>query len=669
MSVDQPEPPDTPAPAATAPTESAGLPVSDRSEFEALREATLGQYDVAGELGRGGMATVYLAHDIALDRKVAVKVMSQVLNLGDGVERFKREAKTAASLSHPNIIPIYAVQHTQRLLYFVMKYVDGRSLDSIIRELGPLPIPMIQAILGQAASAFGYAHRRGVVHRDIKPGNILIDDEGWAVITDFGIAKVAEAEQLTGTGLSVGTPTYMSPEQVGALPVTGASDQYSLGVVAYEMLTGKPPFTGGGMMAMMYAHVHQAPAPIENVRPDCPEGLRAAVMRMLAKDPAERWSSVEDVIAAIGSPTLTPDDPTRSQLIAIAKTGQRRAIGVTTPKSPIPLMRTPVPLSSTPRTGAVATGAAGESGITARPVTGAVESGAAPSPNVAPPVAPVVVRRHSSALSLALAGGGLLVAIAAVAVAIRSRSGSGAAPADDTGAVPAGAVTAPPPVSPPPAEPQPAPPVPVASERQPESRAGARAKKAAAGKPGSVAKEKSPVAAPESAVAPGSAPAPASAQPAPESASSAVARPGPAAAPRGVSGGAALLGLPGAQSVVRSAGPSAGDKKAVEAAVRRYAAALDAANATQAQQVFPAMPGAQQSYLESFFGAGGRMRTDWKVSDIAVEGDRATARVRGTTRSTPGGGNASLDQLDARVTLERATDGWRLTSFGGPGGR
>ncbi|HET7600942.1 MAG TPA: serine/threonine-protein kinase, partial [Gemmatimonadales bacterium] len=293
--------------------------ISDPEELEALRSATLGYYDVIAELGRGGMATVYLAHEIALDRKVAIKVMSPQLALGDGVERFKREARTAASLSHPNIIPIYAVQHTDRLLYFVMKYVEGRPLDTIIRELGTLPIPMVQAILGQVASAFGYAHRHGVVHRDIKPGNILIDDEGWAVVTDFGIAKVSESEQLTTTGLAVGTPTYMSPEQVMAQPVTGASDQYSLGVVAYEMLVGKAPFHGGGTMAMMYAHVHQPPPPIE--RPDCPAELREAVMRMLAKVPDERWPSVEDAVSAIGAPPLNYDDPTRSQLIALARTG------------------------------------------------------------------------------------------------------------------------------------------------------------------------------------------------------------------------------------------------------------------------------------------------------------------------------------------------------------
>jgi len=653
MTADQPEPPAAPL----APVEPA-LPVSDREEFAALRASTLGDYDVAGELGRGGMATVYLAHDIALDRKVAIKVMSQVLSLGDGVERFKREAKTAASLSHPNIIPIYAVRHSERLLYFVMKYVDGRSLDSIIRELGPLPIPMVQAILGQSASAFGYAHRRGVVHRDIKPGNILIDDEGWAVVTDFGIAKVSEAEQLTGTGLSVGTPTYMSPEQVAAQPVTGASDQYSLGVVAYEMLTGKPPFTGGGMMAMMYAHVHQAPAPLESVRPDCPEGLRAAVMRMMAKDPAERWPSVEDVIAAIGSPTLTPDDPTRSQLIAIAKTGQRRAIGVSTPKSPIPLMRTPAPLSSTPRTGAVPIGAAD-----------ATASGTTESPTDAAAAPLTIVRRHSSPLSLALAGGGLLVALVAIGVALRSRSAPASSAPSETGAAAAVATAPAPPVA------APAPVVsqdvsePAIAESRPEPKPAGGKKTAPAKNTGRGSKTKTPVAIPESVAAPAAATVSAESTPAaPKPAPAGAATPGPAVASRTVSGASALLGGGGAAGTVRT-GPSAADRKAVEATVRGYAAALDAGSATQARRAFPGMPNAQQTYLESFFGSGGHMKTDWKVSDIAVDGDHASARVRGTTRSTPGGGNPALDPVDAKVTLERATDGWRLESFGSQGGR
>ena len=182
--------------------------------LEALRQATLGEYEVLAELGRGGMATVYLAHDIALDRKIAIKVMSPVLLSGEGMaERFKREARTAGQLSHPHIIPIYAVRESGALLYFVMKFVEGRPLDSIIREIGPLPIPMVQTILQQVGSALGYAHRRGVIHRDIKPANIMIDADGWAVVTDFGIAKVSEPQGLTMTGATIGTPSYMSPEQ------------------------------------------------------------------------------------------------------------------------------------------------------------------------------------------------------------------------------------------------------------------------------------------------------------------------------------------------------------------------------------------------------------------------------------------------------------------------
>ncbi|HEY8105778.1 MAG TPA: serine/threonine-protein kinase, partial [Gemmatimonadales bacterium] len=549
MSADLPQQP-------VAPAESSGLPVTDREELEALRAATLGDYDIAGELGRGGMATVYLAHDIALDRKVAIKVMSPVLSLGDGVERFRREAKTAASLSHPNIIPIYAVRHSERLLYFVMKYVEGRSLDSIIRELGPLPVPMVQAILGQTASAFGYAHRRGVIHRDIKPGNILIDDEGWAVVTDFGIAKVSEAEQLTSTGLSVGTPTYMSPEQVAAQGVTGASDQYSLGVVAYEMLTGKPPFHGGGMMAMMYAHVHQEPVPMETVRPDCPEGLRAAVMRMMAKDPAERWPSVEDVIAAIGSPTLTPDDPTRSQLIAIAKTGQRRAIGVTTPKSPIPLLRTPVPLTATPRTGAIATGTAAAGAAAAVDTQGGVAA-AAPAAKPAVPLLAAIKGRLQLAVTkarvplaaiktrfplpvitarlpltrrtLAMVGGGVLAALVIILMVIKARPSTHAGSAPDSGAV----ATAPAPVeAPSTAAPQPAEP-PVA-QAPPETRPAAAApKKSPAGKSAAANKAKAPAAAPESALA--APPPPTNVEPTPEPAKPAPVAAAPAPTVRAVS--------------------------------------------------------------------------------------------------------------------------------------
>src|SRR5436190_8497188 len=191
--------PTRPNPSQAGPPAVSAPPGEDRL-LERLRVAAAGEYDIHGELGRGGMATVYLAHEIALERKVAIKVMHPAMIYGEGmVERFKREARTAAHLSHPNIIPVYAVREADGLLYFVMKLVEGTPLDSIMRELGKLPLPMVEAILAQVGGAFGYAHRRGVVHRDIKPSNILIDDEGWAVVTDFGIAKVQESEGLTQT--------------------------------------------------------------------------------------------------------------------------------------------------------------------------------------------------------------------------------------------------------------------------------------------------------------------------------------------------------------------------------------------------------------------------------------------------------------------------------------
>jgi serine/threonine protein kinase len=313
--------------------------------LELLKKATIGDYEILRELGRGGMAAVYLAHDIALDRKVAVKVMSPALLLmGEGMsERFKREARTAANLSHPNIIPIYAVKSSGKALYFVMKFIPGRSLESIIKELGPMPAPLVRALLQQVGSALGYAHRNGIVHRDVKPANIMIDEEGWTFVTDFGIAKAAENRGLTMTGIAVGTPSYMSPEQCAAKDITGKSDQYSLGVVAYEMLTGKQPFEGDSAMAIMFAHFHEAPKPLLELRPDCPAELAAAVMRMLEKGPEKRYGSMEEALVALGAQPLAHEDPTRLELVKVVRAKSNREIldNITPPPtSPVPPART-----------------------------------------------------------------------------------------------------------------------------------------------------------------------------------------------------------------------------------------------------------------------------------------------------------------------------------------
>lgn len=368
--------------------------------LEQLRRATLGEYDIHSEIARGGMAAVFLAHELALDRKVAIKVMSPGLVFGTGMaERFKREARTSAALSHPNIVPVYAVREANGLCFFVMKLIQGTTLDTIIRQLGQAPIPMVEAMMAQAGGALGYAHRNGVIHRDVKPGNILIDDEGWVVVTDFGIAKVAEAEGLTLTGMSVGTPTYMSPEQGLGTEVTPASDQYSLGVIGYEMLTGQRPFKGPTTMALMFAHTNNQPPPIESLRPDCPERLRVAVMRMLEKDPAARWKSMEEAVKAVGGLGLNTDDPTRSKLVELAKTGSmaKMVARAQTPRSPVPIARpssgtTAAPPATTPaasRNRRWVTGLTGLAAAAGLVITTYLLSRPAPSPIVgaAPPVA------------------------------------------------------------------------------------------------------------------------------------------------------------------------------------------------------------------------------------------------------------------------------------------
>jgi serine/threonine-protein kinase len=314
--------------------------------LKTLRDATLGEFEVLSEIGRGGMAVVFLAHDMALNRRVAIKCMAPALMLMDkGIqERFKREARTAASLSHPHIIPVYAVKESRDLVYFVMKYVEGRSLESVIKEVGPLPIPVIQTILNQAGSALGHAHRHGVVHRDVKPGNMMLDQDGWLVMTDFGIAKVAQAEALTMTGGMVGTPAYMSPEQCQGAEITGAADQYSLGVVAFEMLTGRPPFASATMVNVIYDHCHTPPPPIRELRADCPPDLAAAVMCMMAKDPADRFATIEEAVAAVGVASETQDVVRTRMLTLVKSPGTAELLDkFRTPASPAPRSKAPRP--------------------------------------------------------------------------------------------------------------------------------------------------------------------------------------------------------------------------------------------------------------------------------------------------------------------------------------
>jgi hypothetical protein len=268
--------------------------------------AALGtQYRVDGEIGRGGTSVVYRAIDLRLNRAVAIKVLPPELAYDPAIRlRFTREAQTSAQLSHPHIVPIYDVGEQDGVAYFVMALVTGGSLASLLARSPKPPIDETRRVLREIADALDYAHQRGVVHRDIKPDNVLMDrDSGRVMVTDFGIARAIEAgSRLTLTGIAVGTPAYMSPEQaMGERDVDGRSDLYSLGVVAYQMLTGRLPFSGGNSMALLLKQVNERPRAIVDLRPEVPKGIRDAVERAMLKDPEDRWptaAAMRDALVA-----------------------------------------------------------------------------------------------------------------------------------------------------------------------------------------------------------------------------------------------------------------------------------------------------------------------------------------------------------------------------------
>ena len=276
------------------------------------------QYLIEREIGRGGMAVVYRAVDLRLHRPVAIKVLPPDLAFnGDVRTRFVREAQTAAQLSHPNIVPIFSVDDTDggALTYFVMAFVDGESLGVRLAREGAWPIDKTVRVLRDVADALAYAHARGVVHRDIKPDNILIDRaSGRPLVTDFGIARAAAGEtRLTLTGVSVGTPAYMSPEQaLGERELDGRSDLYSLGVVGYHMLSGDTPFKAGNTPAMLVKHVSERPRPLRDRRPDVPPYLAVAIDRALAKKPEDRWSDAAEFRDALDGAVMSSRSRTSS---------------------------------------------------------------------------------------------------------------------------------------------------------------------------------------------------------------------------------------------------------------------------------------------------------------------------------------------------------------------
>src|SRR6476661_3874572 len=302
--------------AATTPVKA--IAAGEMTELDIVKEALSAEYDIQEELGRGGMAIVYKAKDKQLEREVAVKVLPFSLAFdAEFVERFQREARTAAQLEHPSIIPIYRVGKSGRVIFFVMKFLRGGSLSTVLQERKKLTPPEIRRLLVEAGSALGYAAQRGIVHRDIKPDNIMFDEFGQCLLTDFGIAKAASGGRLTGTGMSIGTPHYMSPEQARAQPIDGRSDLYSLGVVAYQSLTGTVPYDGEDSFSIGYKHITE-PVPVPQLITADERRIFEVIKRMLMKDPFDRFQSCEELVASIQGQPIAAAGSVRASVATVA---------------------------------------------------------------------------------------------------------------------------------------------------------------------------------------------------------------------------------------------------------------------------------------------------------------------------------------------------------------
>jgi eukaryotic-like serine/threonine-protein kinase len=278
-----------------------------------------GRYELLELVGSGGMSSVWRSHDRLLDRTVAIKVLHEQFATDDEyVERFRREARSVAQLSHPNIVTVIDRGEDESRQFIVFEFVEGENLKQLIRRTGPLPVRDAIQMALQMARALAFAHGRGLVHRDVKPQNVLLNDDGQAKMTDFGIARSVDVQGVTITGTVLGTSEYISPEQARGEQVNARSDVYSLGVVLYELLTGSVPFTGENFVAVALKHVHEPPPNVLELRPDAPPRVAMAVERAMAKDPADRFQSMGELCNELEA-SLHDLDPASEEATMIAR--------------------------------------------------------------------------------------------------------------------------------------------------------------------------------------------------------------------------------------------------------------------------------------------------------------------------------------------------------------
>lgn len=615
--------------------------------FDQLQTSLGSAYRLERELGGGGMSRVFLAHESALGRKVVVKVLHPELAAGVSIDRFRREIQLAAQLQHPHIVPLLSAGESDGLPYFIMPFIVGESLRVKLSRQGELPVIEVVRILRDVVSALAYAHENNIMHRDVKPDNVLLTG-GVAVVTDFGVAKALSvssespgATNLTSVGVALGTPTYMAPEQAAGSPqIDHRADLYALGIMAYEMLAGRTPFWGRSVQGMLAAHVIEAPEPIDRLRPALPPVLCALIMQCLAKHPADRPQSAAEVMQVLDS-------------------------------------------FSTPGTGTTPTTAGAARSLPATVVT----------PTLTP-----AGRRRGTAIAAAAAG---LVLLGGAAVWFRSPY-RGAAPAatptplvaESTGAARA---DAPPPV------PAPAPaPAPTHERAQPEARRNAAARAeapqpaaaettlhskprrtapAAEAAPSAASPDSSATATPRATIArnqaarslaPASGAAvaapPPAAPPKPAASESVGAHPAadaaapPAAAPASPNPPAPPPTAPRAAPAPAAPAPPAADPRAeIRGVIAAYAGAVESQNIDNIKRVYPGMTGEQQRAWEQFFRTVRDVKAQLAVAQLDLPNGAAEAQVTGTytylntsTRAT------ERVPVNFHATLRRDAGGWHI---------
>jgi serine/threonine-protein kinase len=572
-----------------------------------LQSALGDAYQLEHELGGGGMSHVFVADEKALGRKVVVKVLLPDLAAGVNVDRFRREIQLAAQLQHPHIVPLLAAGEADGLPFFIMPFVTGESLRARVQREGELPIAETIRILRDVVSALAYAHARGVVHRDVKPDNVLISG-GVAVVTDFGVAKAVSASSegkspsgaahFTSLGVALGTPAYMAPEQATASPHTDhRADIYALGVMTYEMLTGLPPFTGSSAQVVLAAQVVEEPVPVERRRPAVPPMLAALVRDCLAKRPADRPQSATDVLHALDA-IVTPSGGTAPT------TAVRMPLHPTVESAPV--RRSPWPLLA-----AV--------GVVVLIVAVALMVRRPPS---SPPSSPTPMPATGTASQPGPAP-------PADSTAIQPVAPMAPEPAPDSAEVPRAA----PPSRARKQPPQRVPPRRAETRRQPDT---------AVARPDTTDRglDTAAIAAPPP-------PSPPQARP-PVSADTVAAKPAAPVSPPAV-------------APPQPAAPAADPRPEIRALIAEYAAAVEAGSLTDLQRVYPGMTSLQQRGWEQFFQLVRDVTANLVVGQLDLAPTSAEAHVTGTYTYL----NTSTQRTESqpvafRATLRREGGRWRI---------